>query len=304
MLLHQQGKLDIDDVVTASIPGGSAPYLPDTADYAIPYKEQITIRALLGHRAGVFDVANDPVPATAPFPYAGEKYPLWVKDRDDAHTFTIDELVGVVAVNQLSYFAPGTSYHYSDTGYSLLGKIVERVSGRRYDDFVHEYLLAPVGLSDTTFPHLGDDRALPPPSAAAYSYFRGVSYDVTDDQSLNNMSSLVANGNVLTTPFDLATWLRALFAGQLGLSDATLRMMTDVMPTGEGVEYGLGMLFTPGLGFGHTGGRDGYASFVSHDPERDVTIALSARIQNADDVPGYYAFLFDMCRALVSAALQ
>jgi D-alanyl-D-alanine carboxypeptidase len=304
MLLHQQGKLDIDDVVTASIPGASEPYLPDTADYAIPYKEQITIRALLGHRAGVFDVANDPVPATAPFPYAGEKYPLWVKDRDDAHTFTIDELVGVVAVNQLSSFTPGTSYHYSDTGYSLLGKIVERVSGRRYDQFVQESLLAPVGLSDTTFPHLGADRALPPPSAAAYSYFRGVSYDVTDDQSLNNMSSLIANGNILTTPFDLATWLRALFAGEVGLSAATLEMMTDVMPTGRGGEYGLGMIHTPGLGFGHDGGRDGYASFVSHDPERDVTIALSARIQNADDLPGYYEFLFDTCRALVSAALR
>lgn len=304
MLLHQQGKLDIDDVITARIPGASEPYVPDTADYAIPYKEQITIRALLGHRAGVFDVANTPVPATSPFPYAGEKYPLWVKDRDDAHTFTIDELVGVVAVNHLSYFPPGTDYHYSDTGYSLLGKIIERVSGRRYDQFVQESLLAPVGLAGTTFPHLGDDRALPPPSAAAYSYFRGVSYDVFDDPILNNMSSLVANGNILTTPFDLATWLRALFAGDVGLSAATLEMMTDVMPTGRGGEYGLGMIRTPGLGFGHDGGRDGYASFVSHDPERDVTIALSARIQNADDLPGYYEFLFDTCRALVSEALR
>jgi D-alanyl-D-alanine carboxypeptidase len=159
MLLHQQGRLDIDDVVTARIPGASEPYLRDTADYAIPYREQITIRALLGHRAGVFDAANTPVPATSPFPYAGERYPLSVKDRDDAHTFTIDELVGVVAVNHLSYFPPDTDYHYSDTGYSLLGKIIERVPGRRYDPFVQENLLAPVGLSDTTFPHLGDDRA-------------------------------------------------------------------------------------------------------------------------------------------------
>jgi CubicO group peptidase (beta-lactamase class C family) len=118
------------------------------------------------------------------------------------------------------------------------------------------------------------------------------------------MSSLVANGNILTTPFDLATWLRALFKGEVGLSDATLQMMTDVMPTGQGTQYGLGVLQTPGLGFGHDGGRDGYASIVSHDPERDVTIALSARIQNADDLRGYYGFLNDTCRAMVSAALQ
>lgn len=150
----------------------------------------------------------------------------------------------------------------------------------------------------------GDDRALPPPFAPAYSYFMGVSYDVTDDPILNNMSSLVANGNVLTTPLDLASWLRALFKGEVGLSPATLAMMTDVMPTGRGTEYGLGMLRTPGLGFGHDGGRDGYASFFSHDPENDVTIALSARIQNADDLPGYYAFLFDTCRAVVAEALR
>ena len=123
---------------------------------------------------------------------------------------------------------------------------------------------------------------------------------MTDALELNNMSSLVANGNVITTPFDLASWLRALFKGEVGLSAETLRMMTDVTPTGHGGDYGLGILYTPGLGFGHDGGRDGYASFVSHDPERNVTIALSARIQNADDLRGYYEFLFDTCRAVVS----
>lgn len=53
------------------MPGRSEPYLPDNADYAIPYKDQITIRQLLSQRAGVFDVSNQSVPIDSPLPYAG-----------------------------------------------------------------------------------------------------------------------------------------------------------------------------------------------------------------------------------------
>jgi len=62
MLLQQRGLLDIDDVLTANILGTTTPYAPDSASYAIPYKGSITIRQLLGHKAGVFDVTNDLIP--------------------------------------------------------------------------------------------------------------------------------------------------------------------------------------------------------------------------------------------------
>ncbi len=75
MLLDQRGQLRIDDVLTAAMPGGGGkPYLPDTAGFAIPYRSQITIRQLLEHRAGVFDVANTDIPASAHAPYAGKRY--------------------------------------------------------------------------------------------------------------------------------------------------------------------------------------------------------------------------------------
>jgi D-alanyl-D-alanine carboxypeptidase len=68
--LHQQGKLNIDDLITANIPGTNQPYIPNTSGYAIPNKNRITIRLLLQHRAGVFDVTNDEIPDTtnAPMP--------------------------------------------------------------------------------------------------------------------------------------------------------------------------------------------------------------------------------------------
>ena len=131
--LHQQGKLNIDDLITAKIPGTNEPYIPATSAYAIPSKDKITIRLLLQHRAGVFDITNSPIPATANAPFAGKSYIDYILDQQSDHTFTIPEMVNVVAVHQLKYFEPGNAFHYSNTGYHLLTLIIERVSGKRYD---------------------------------------------------------------------------------------------------------------------------------------------------------------------------
>jgi D-alanyl-D-alanine carboxypeptidase len=103
MLLDQQGKLKIDDTLTANIPGTSVPYLPDSPNYAIPYKDKITIRQLLSHRAGVFDVFNNQIPSSSTFPYADNNYGLYVTAglNEPDHQFTADELIGVIAANQL-----------------------------------------------------------------------------------------------------------------------------------------------------------------------------------------------------------
>ncbi|MFA4967886.1 MAG: serine hydrolase domain-containing protein, partial [Candidatus Margulisiibacteriota bacterium] len=108
MLLHQQGKLNINDLITANITGSTEPYVPNTADYNIPYKGQITIKMLLNHRAGVWDVTNMDFPTTESVPYAGKNYLDYMKALDPEHTFTADELVGTVATCQVSSFVPDT----------------------------------------------------------------------------------------------------------------------------------------------------------------------------------------------------
>lgn len=292
MLLHQQGKLDIDDKITASMPGSSEPYVPDTADYAIPYKDKITIRMLLSHRAGVWDVDNSTFPATAPAPLPGKNYIAMVMDEDPVHDFTFDELLGAVAAHKLSFFVPGTSYHYSDTGYSMLGKIIERVSGQRYDQFLKDNLLTPNGLSETSFPYRGGDTKLPAPFETGYSRLNKAVAETTED----NMSSHVGEGNVITTPADLSGWMRRLVRGEAGLQPATVRMMTDVLPTPTG-NYGLGISSTAGLGYGHGGAHPGYATVVNHDPAQDVTVVLSASIMDYDDPEGEFHFLSDLVRS-------
>lgn len=289
MLLHQQGRLNINDKITALIPGSTEPYVPNTADYDIPNKSDITIKMVLNHRAGIWDVSNSAIPATAEALYKGQSYIDYVEEKDPLHTFTFDELVGVVASNHLSYFKPDTSYHYSDTGYSLLGKIIERVSGKSYGEFITQNLVFPNELTQTSFPHLGNDNAIPVPFIEGYSYYGGKAYATTQD----NMTPHVAEGNVITTLSDLGNWTRKLFRGEAGLNASTVAMMKEGAEKGA---YGLGNSYVKGLGFGHDGGHAGYATVAKYDPKQDVTVIISAGAISFDDIYNYYKFLHDIGR--------
>ena len=292
MLLYQEGKLNIDDKITQTIPGKDIPYVPSSADYAIPYKENITIRQLLGHRAGVFDVSNSPIPENVSAPYAGVVYTDYIKESAPEHNFTFDELVGVVATHQLAYFAPNEGYHYSNTGYSILGKIIERVSGMSYSSFVEQRLLQPNGLENTYFPSLGNDRQLPAPYAKGYTYIEGELYETTQD----NMSPHIAEGNVITTADDLCKWAKLLYSGKV-INSTLVAQMTDVKATGEEHKvYGLGTEYAEGLGFGHNGAHAGYMTVMRYDGENDIAIVISASVLNADDLYSQMDVMYEIGR--------
>lgn len=270
MLLDQEGRLDIDDFVTAMIPGSDMPYLADSPNFAIPNKNRITIHQLLSHRAGVFDVFNNPIPETSPFPYAGFIYNnyIYTELKEPDHSFTAEELAGVVAANALSFGEPGTLYHYSDTGFTLLAKIVERVAGMSYDRFLEKYFWIPMGLAQTSAPWNGNDYSLPKP------YLKG--YVIDGDESMefseDNMSSQVGPGNIISTAGDLARWVRTLLSGRGPLSkEQVLRMRT--VPKGNAT-YALGLGNTP-IGVGHTGAHPGYVNFALYNPDDDVAVVIA-----------------------------
>ena len=105
--LHEAGLLDIDDVLTDTIPGTARPYLPEGPGLAVPNAERISLRLLLQHRGGVFDVTNADIPAGVPAPYAGQRYTDYVKEtQGETHTFRFEELIGVVAEHGLSTGQP------------------------------------------------------------------------------------------------------------------------------------------------------------------------------------------------------
>jgi D-alanyl-D-alanine carboxypeptidase len=291
MLLQQRGLLRIDDVITANIPGTTTPYVPDSPSYAIPYKGSITIRQLLGHRAGVYDVTNDAMPPDAPCPYAGKSY---LATQDMSRQFTFDELVGVDAMCNASYWPPSENeYHYSNTGYSLLGKVIERVSGLSYSDFVVQNLLVPNQLTETSSPSLHTETTIPEPFAVGYSL------DYMESRKLvatvaDNMSINVAEGHLISTPEQLARWNRALVTGAAGLDDATVNSMKCAILAGATSCYGLGIQQFSGLGFGHTGAHNGYLSVMLYDPDSDVSLVLFVSLIDFDDIGAEARVLFDI----------
>ncbi len=297
MLLDQQGRLKIDDVLTAPMPGKTEPYLPDTSGFAIPYKGQITIRQLLSHRAGVFDIANQPVPEGLPLPYSGKSYLEWQLKQDPNHSFTEDELIGVLAATQASNSKPGESYHYSDSHFTILGKIVERVSGTRLDQFNSRELLAPNGLKNTHFVVDGHETTLPPPAISGFSLQDG---KVTPHDDYN-YSYDPGSGNVFTTPADLTRWIRRLVRGEAGISPAQVARMCDVVPDSQ---YGLGISHKVSgsfdLGFGHNGGTEGYLTDLAYNPATDMAYVLVSSLIDFDALVDEIIWL----DATAAAALQ
>ena len=267
MLLDQQGKLNIDDLVTKMIPGTNTPYLPNYVNYNIPYKSQITIRQLLEHRANIFDQVNTPIPDTVNAWYAGKIYYFsYITTKDRYHQFTLDELHLLISKHQLTYGPPGLVHHYSNNGYTLLAKIIERVSGKSYADFVRDEILLKNQLTETTLPYLGNDTAMKAPYLRGYYYNGGLCLDFT----MFNMSWGIAEGNLVTTFKDLTLFYRSLFTAKAGLNPLQVSRMTACPSSNE--SYGLGIEFKEGLGYGHTGSHYGYLTVAFYDPVKDIMV--------------------------------
>lgn len=292
MLLDQQGKLNIDDVLTDTIPGTSEPYLANSPNYNIPFKEQITIRQLLSHQAGIFDVFNNPVPEDSPYPYAGQTYAMYVGNdlNEPDHQFTADELAGVISGNQLYFTPPGTEYHYSDTGYTLLAKIVERVSLMSFDRFISEYFLTPIELVQTSVVWNGDDITIPSPYLTGYVSGGDEFFEMVED----NMSGQVGPGSVISTPADIAHWMRTLLSGRGPLNQQQIEQMISVPE--KNTTYALGIGNTE-IGAGHSGAHPGYVNLVVYNPDDDVSVAVVTPFIDYSRLNGHLNLLIEAGKA-------
>jgi len=281
LLLHQQGKLNVNDFITDTIPGTTEQYVPDIPAYNIPHKESITLLDLLRHRAGVFDIVNDDIPDTvsASVPYKGYNYVNYKIDANASHTFTFDEMVSVVSETRLSYFEPGSAHHYSNTGYTILGKIIERVSNKTYQNFLMEDILIPMGITNSSFPSLGTDQVMPEPHASGYVLYENEVYDLTNQ----NVSATLAEGNLVSTPDDLSLFISKLFAGKGVLNYYTVyTQMMHYLPIDMNLAdgYGCGLRYMNMLGYGHTGAIAGYLSIMVCDPQMDFTVVAFSNAWN------------------------
>ena len=256
----------------------------------IPHRDEITIRMILMHRAGIFDLTNTDIVDNAAShnePYVGKNYiEETMKQPDEEHQFTFDELFSVIERDeQVGFEPPDSKYAYSDTGYTLLAYIIERVSGQSYESFVRDEFLIPNGLSNSSLPWKGTERTLPAPFVKGYLWDGITIANVTED----NMSAFVGNGNMVTTMLDLASWAKILLTGQTALTMSTIEMMKSGMSSGGSSTYGLGILYKPSFGYGHGGDSEGYTTLMFYKPEQDIAYVVMMNIWDVSDWVASYA---------------
>ncbi len=278
--LHQQGWLDINDKIIDSIPGYDMPYVPANSNWNIPNKHAITIRQLLGHSAGVYDVDNDDVPGCGGTSYTGYQISL-----DPAHQFTVEEMVAQAALHQLSYFKPDEGYHYSNTGFAMLSEIIARVysahsgAAKTCSDYLQDHIIgsnAPVYLPEIHFPNLASDTALPEPFVPGTTYLPSNQVEIVSNA---NLSAQVGEGNGYGTLSALNRYIRTMMKGENVLNTQMVSLMqTNTAP--HNVNYSFGCFFTPDIGYGHNGSRVGYLSMMAYHPDRDLSTVVCLPVQD------------------------
>lgn len=216
---------------------------------AIPASwERITIRQLLAHTSGI--------PS-----YTGNA------DFDDKLIrveHTPQQLVDLVK-DQALYFEPGTKHRYSNTGYILLGRIIEVASGLSYQDYLEQQLLKPLKLISSGY----DDghRVL---ANAAQDYTDGV--DSVVKGGLVDMSNVYAAGAMYATVDDLLAWQQMLVSGKVISPASTLAMLTD-----GGFHNGLGWFIRERFSrkvYEHGGSLKGFSSIIAYYPDDKLTVII------------------------------
>ncbi len=254
LLLAQDGKLGIDDPARKWLPS-----LPDAA-------AAITLRQLLTHTSGLVDYED-----LMQEPYDGQ-----IRDA------------GVLALlekeNRL-YFAPGSAYRYSNSGYALLALVVERASGMAYPDFLRSRIFQPLGMHGSLAYVAGGPEV--PHRAFGHSEISGAApverWQRTDQSST---SAVLGDGGIYSSIDDLARWDAALCDDRL-LSDASraLAFAPHAKVVGEGYDahYGFGWRIT-GDTLWHSGETIGFRNVIVRWPAQRLTVVL---LSNRNDPEPY-----------------
>lgn len=248
MRLQEEGKLSVEDEVSKWIPE-----LPTRGN-------TIRIRHLLNHTSGLPEYTRYLTDPYRPLPLAAMIN--LIKDKP----FT---------------FPTGEGWAYGNSGFYLLGTVVERASGQRYETFVRERLALPQGLVSTGI--CGSAPTLVPPAGYLELNAKG-RYERVDPIEPSNAG---AAGSLCSTPSDLVRWSKALASGRV-VTRTSYEAMTSHTRYGPGglagYGYGLAVGSNPrGAVVEHGGSVLGFETYLGHYPAHDLTIAVMV---NVTIVPG------------------
>ncbi|HJP98984.1 MAG TPA: serine hydrolase [Rhodanobacteraceae bacterium] len=253
MMLQAEGKLDVHDPVCKYVPDCPKDWQP------------ITIHDLLTHTSGIPNFTD---------------FPSYMKARDE--TLTPTQLLALFKDKPLD-FKPGTKFKYSNSGYEVLGYIVEKVSGETYAQFLQQHIFKPLGMTNS-----GYDSSHP----TAKNHARG--YEAYDEArkkyppaSFVDMSVPFSAGALYSTVRDLYTWDRALAAARLLPMPLHQQMFARQVPVDESrkVFYGYGWFVSTRSGhpsYFHEGGIAGFTSINGWFPDQHAYVIVLDNVSSPE----------------------
>jgi CubicO group peptidase (beta-lactamase class C family) len=241
MMLAEENVLSLQDEITTHLP-----------DYPPP-AQVVTIEHLLTHTSGIPSYTdNSEVMASA--------------DQDR----TVDEVIAIFEDEPLQ-FAPGSQWRYSNSGYFLLGAIIEAVTDKTYAEVVQERIFDPLEMRNSYY---GNFEQIIPGRARGYHREE----DIYTNAPTISMTMPYAAGSLLSTVDDLARWDAALHAGELLPREVLDRMWSAyTLTNGEETGYGYGWMiadFDNKRVLQHGGGIHGFSTFALSVPEEKVYVAV------------------------------
>jgi len=252
LMLAEQGKLALDDSISKFLP-----------DYPT-HDHLITVEHLLTHTSGIKSYT-----AMAEWP------PLWRKD------FTVKELIDFFKYQPMES-APGKRWAYNNSGYILLGAIIEKVSGQSYEQFIEQNIFEPLGMKQSYY---DSPMRVIPRRAAGYDK----SSDVYTNAAYLSMTQPYAAGALASTVDDLALWDSALYTEQL-LKHETLQRahISHKLTDGSSTAYGYGWGISEYAGqrlIEHGGGIHGFRTRAIRMPDDRIFVAVLSNNGGADPEP-------------------
>lgn len=225
--------------------------LTDTLDKffpQIPNASKITIAQMLSHRSGIPN--------------------LQVEEGWYLQPRTQDEIIATIAKGQ-PQFEPDTKTAYSNTGFNLLGYIVEKIDGKSYADALKDRITSKIGLKDT---YVGTGQSDPEKNEAiAYKYIGNWVEGSEPDLSIPG-----GGGSIMSTPADMAIFIEALFDIKLVSQDSLNQMMTERDGEGMGIHS---FTFADRILYGETGGSGSSGAWLNYFPEEKLALAYTTNVK-------------------------
>ena len=252
-LLVQDGRIRLDDDIHK--------YVPELPDYG----KKITINQLVHHTSGLRDFWSL-VDASGMRP-------------DDG--YTVADVVRLASRQRHLNFDPGAEYNYSNTGYVLLGVIVQRASGKSLREFAAERIFQPLGMPVS---HFHDDHNQPVRGRAiAYSPVTSAGWKIN---VWNN--DIVGQGGLMTTLEELQKWDENFYTGRVGGPTLLSRQLErGVLNDGKQIAYAFGLEIGEYRGLPmveHSGSTGGYRTDITRFPEQHTSFVTMCNVSNADAV--------------------